>query len=315
MTKDYYIQPDALDPVLSESAVMELVRRHLPEANTVTGVDENGGEARTYAIDEHWILKIQRPQQLRPKTSLEKESFFLDYLKTISDVCVPKVLGRGKEGKYIDYTLMTRMPGIAIEYATLNGDKREQALSDLGSMLRKIHGLPQSPFMDSRLFPGDHSPVDVRWRFGNLFDDVVEMINKSPKSWSYPIDPIKVSRLAMHELPDVDMWTVLHSNPGPEHVFVHPENGLLSGIIDFGDAYFSHPAHDLRRFRSPQDRNAVFAGYCSGAPVSENFIQTWRVAQILTDMIAIVRNPEFCEAAKEELDQILNEFQEKENFK
>lgn len=307
MTKDYYIQPDALDPVLSESTVMELVHRHLPEANTVTGVDENGGEARTYAIDEQWILKTQRPQQLRPKTSLHKEVFFLDYLKTISSVSVPKVLGYGKEGKDIEYTLMTRMPGIAIEYATLNGEKRERALMDLGRMLRKIHNLPQSPFMESRLFPGDHSPVDVRWRFGNLFDDVVEMINKSPKSWSYPIDPIKLSRIAMNLLPDVDIWTVLHSNPGPEHVFVHPENGLLSGIIDFGDAYFSHPVHDLRRFRSPQDRSAVFNGYIIDAPVSNNFIQTWRVAQILTDMIAIVRNPDLCEAAKAELDQILNE--------
>jgi hypothetical protein len=182
-------------------------------------------------------------------------------------------------------------------------------------MLRKIHSLPQSPFVDSRLFPGDHSPVDVRWRFGNLFDDVVELINNSSQSWSYPIDPIKISRLAMNQLPDVEIVVALHSNPGPEHVFVFPETGLLSGIIDFGDAYFSHPVHDLRRFRSPQDRNAVFAGYCSGAAVSENFMQTWRVAQILTDMIAIVRNPDFCEAAKEELDQILNEFQEKESFK
>jgi hygromycin-B 7''-O-kinase len=309
MTKDYYIQPDVLDPVLSESTVMELVHRHLLEAKAVTGVDENGGEARTYAIDENWILKIQRPQQLRPKTSLEKEAFFLDYLKTISDVRVPKVLGHGKEGKNIDYTLMTRLPGIAIEYATLNGDKRERALMDLGRMLRKIHSLPQSPFMESRLFPGDHSPVDVRWRFGTLFDDVVEMINKSPKTWNYPINPIKLSRIAMNLLPEVDIWTALHSNPGPEHVFVHPENGLLSGIIDFGDAYFSHPVHDLRRFRAPQDRNAVFAGYINDSPVSKNFVQTWRVAQILTDMIAIIRNPECSVAAKEELDQILLEIQ------
>lgn len=313
MTKDYYIQPDAPDPVLSESIVMELVHRHLPEAISVTGVDENGGEARTYAIDQNWILKTQRPQQLRPKTSLKKEVFCLDCLKTISGVCVPKVLGHGKEGKNIEYTLMTRMQGVAIEYAELNGVPRQKVLMGLGQMLRKIHELPQSLFLESQLFPGDHSPVDIRWRFGNLFDDVIELIDKSSQPWSFPIDPIKISRLAMSALPDVDMWVVLHSNPGPEHVFVFPETMQLSGIIDFGDAYFSHPVHDLRRFRSPEDRKAVFAGYIAEAPVSENFIQTWRVAQAVTDMIAIVRNPDYCEAAKEDLDQILKEFQEKEN--
>ena len=45
MPKDVYIQPDAPDPVLSEELVLALVRRHVPDAQTVTGVDESGGEA------------------------------------------------------------------------------------------------------------------------------------------------------------------------------------------------------------------------------------------------------------------------------
>jgi hygromycin-B 7''-O-kinase len=289
---------------------MELVHRHILEAKTVTGVDENGGEARTYAIDNQWIIKIQRPQQLRPKTSLEKEAFFLNYLKKVPGVHVPTVLGYGKVAMHIEYILMTRMPGVAIKYATLSGDQREHTLMELGRMLRKIHASPHSPFLKSCLFPGDHSPVDIRWRFGNLFDDVIDMINNASRAWSYPNDPINIARMAMNILPDVDTWTVLHSNPGPEHVFVFPETGQLSGIIDFGDAYFSHPVHDLRRFRSPQDRNAVFAGYINDSPVSKNFVQTWRVAQILTDMIAIIRNPDCSDAAKEELDQVILEIQQ-----
>jgi hygromycin-B 7''-O-kinase len=76
MPKEVYLQPDAPDPVLSQEFVLSLVRRHLPEAQAVTGVDESGGEARTYAIDDTVILKVQRPQQLRPSTSLAKEVFF-----------------------------------------------------------------------------------------------------------------------------------------------------------------------------------------------------------------------------------------------
>jgi hygromycin-B 7''-O-kinase len=314
MPKDYYIQPDAPDPVWDEKTVLELVHRHLPDAQGVTRIDENGGEARTYAIDQDWIFKTQRPQQLRPRTSLKKEAFFLNRLADVPGVRVPRVIGHGRGGQTIEYTLMTRMPGVAVEYANLTGAPvvftgapRRQALMNLGRMLRQIHDQPQAPFLESRLFPGDHSPVDVYWRFGNLFDDVLELLQKTPAAWDFPIDALTVSRMAMRALPDVEMWVALHSNPGPEHVFVHAETGQLSGIIDFGDAYFSHPVHDLRRFRAPEDRNAVFSGYTEGAPVSDNFVQTWKVAQVLTDMIAIIRNPEYGEAAKTELAQILKD--------
>src|SRR5215213_8474286 len=96
--KDFYIQPDAPDPILDESTVMNLVRRHLPEAKTMTTVDESGGEARTYRIDDRWILKTQRPPQLRPRTSLKKEVFFLNQLRDMPDISVPTVLGHGRGG-------------------------------------------------------------------------------------------------------------------------------------------------------------------------------------------------------------------------
>jgi hygromycin-B 7''-O-kinase len=90
MPKDYYIQPDASDPVLSTEQVLAYVHQYMPEAKTVTGVDESGGEARTYAVDDALIFKIQRPQQLRPRTSLKKEVLFLQHLEGITDLNVAK---------------------------------------------------------------------------------------------------------------------------------------------------------------------------------------------------------------------------------
>lgn len=57
MPKDYYIQPDAPDPLLSAEQVLAYARQHAPETKVVNGVDETGGEARTYAIDNHLIFK------------------------------------------------------------------------------------------------------------------------------------------------------------------------------------------------------------------------------------------------------------------
>ena len=308
--KDYYIQPEAADPVLDEATAMNLVRRHLPEAKGVTAVDESGGEARTYRIDDTWILKTQRPQQLRPRTSLKKEVFYLNQLQGMRGISVPTVLGHGREGQHTEYTLMTRMAGVAVRHADLQGEDRQKVLFDLGRMLRRIHNLPQQPFIDSRLLPGDHSPVDVRWRFGNVFEEALDLFQERGQPWDFPLDALTVSRRAMQFLPEVDTWVALHSNPGPEHVFVNPDTRRLSGIIDFGDAYFGHPVNDLRRWRSPEDREALFAGYTKDAPVSDNFIATWKVAQVLTDMFALCLNPEIRQQAADELTRVLGGFEE-----
>jgi hypothetical protein len=71
---DIYSQPHAADPVLEERTVLDLVRRHGVRCSALTGVDETGGEARVYVLDDQLMLKVQRPHRLRPRTSLEKEA-------------------------------------------------------------------------------------------------------------------------------------------------------------------------------------------------------------------------------------------------
>jgi hypothetical protein len=43
--------------------------------------------------------------------------------------------------------------------------------------------------------------------------------------------------------------------------------------------------------------------------VSDNFIHTWKVAQVLTDVIAMGLNPELRQLATDELEQLLGEFE------
>ena len=307
MPKDYYIQPDAPDPVLSQEKVLSLARQYVPDAQAVTAVEESGGEARTYLIDDQWIFKTQRPPQLRPRTSLRKEVVFLQQLEDVDGVSVPRFIGHGHPEPLLEYTLMTRMPGVAVRNAKLQGETRRETLKDLGRMLRRIHNIPQEPLHESGLFFGDQSPVDMRWRFGSLFDDMAEMIQQENTPWNFHLRPAEVGRRLMRTLPDVKTIVALHSNPGPEHTFVDPDSGKLTGIIDFGDAYFSHPVNDLRRYRSPADRRAVLEGYVESEPVDEDFMATWRVACGIADIVAIAYSPEYQSAAIEELDQLILE--------
>ena len=67
-----YSQPNAADPVLDERTVLTIVRRHGVRCAAVTSIDETGGGARAYVLDDNLVLKVQRPHRLRPRTSLEK---------------------------------------------------------------------------------------------------------------------------------------------------------------------------------------------------------------------------------------------------
>jgi Ser/Thr protein kinase RdoA (MazF antagonist) len=71
----------------------------------------------------------------------------------------------------------------------------------------------------------------------------------------------------------------LHSNPGPPHAFIEADTSEFCGLIDFGDAYISHPAFDLRAWRAAPDRVALLEGYTSDSPVSDGFLRTLRLRQ------------------------------------
>ena len=116
------------DPVLDQAIVLRLVRQHLRSASAVTTIDETGGEARAYVIDDKYIFKTQRPHRVRERTSIEKAVFFERILaKDLPEVSVPRVLGYGREGN-IEYVLETRMSGVAVRNVTLNGPARRGQL-------------------------------------------------------------------------------------------------------------------------------------------------------------------------------------------
>jgi hygromycin-B 7''-O-kinase len=185
---------------------------------------------------------------------------------------------------------MTRLPGVAMESALIDDNTSKQALFDLGRMLRRLHSVPQQALLDARLIPGDHTPTDVHMRFGNLFNDAVTALGDIDPSEAVQKDLHSLARLALRALPNDFECVALHSNPGLEHVFVDSDSGQLTGIIDFGDAYFSHPVFDLRRMRSAADRSSIYRGYTADQAVSEDFQTAWRVSCALTEMQKLVRD-------------------------
>ena len=295
---------DPADPVLDPETVLRLARRHVPGAGAVVSVDETGGEARSYLLDDGTIFKTQRPHRVRASTSIEKAAFFLRQLDGVAGVSVPRLLGYGREGT-IEYVCETRMPGIAVRYADLDDSQRRTALAALGRLLRRIHAVEQAPFFASDLMPGDRDHAAFIERFRAGFDRALAGIAEEPDRWPLAVKAEAVVADVMGALPAEVALKALHSNPGPAHAFVDPGTGLLTGLIDFGDAYISHPAFDLRTWLRFGDRVDLLAGYRSESDVDDAFLQVWRAVMILVEMTALAAGPR--PERKAEAEQVLRE--------
>lgn len=298
--RDVYSQPDAPDPVLDEATVLSLVRRHVPAAQRVAAVDESGGEARAYAVDDAVILKTQRPHRLRPRTSLEKEALILQHLAAhhVGDpLPVPCIYGYGKESTpygLVEYVCMSRVAGVAAVDVQLDGPQRPAVLRELGGVLARVHAVPQGPLVESGLVPGDRSAADLARRVESQLITLVETLDGRAEPWPGRRTLRDVASAVGRAFVPTSTRVTLHSNPSAVHTFVHPQPLAFSGLIDFGDAFVSHPAFDLVRWPRREDRDDLLEGYRSRAVngiVDDSFVATWRVVCILADLQAAARSP------------------------
>ena len=291
---------DPRDPVLGFDLVLRIAQKHVPTAKEVTGVDESGGQARAYFIDEQLVLKVQRPHKVEPRTSLAREAFHLPQLaQHLPELPVPRLFGYGREGS-LEYLLISRVAGVPVWEATpirptalpgvhVEGEARAALLRDLGRLLRRLHSLPSAPLRESGLYPGDRDSGDTRRRVESLLAGALAAIRAEPGSWELEVSPETIAARVRECLAgEVQAPMPLHSNPGPEHVLIDPDSLRLCGLIDFGDAYFSHPAFDARRWVLPEDQTAILQGYAeAGSPLSAAFYHCWHavvMANLLYDV-------------------------------
>jgi hygromycin-B 7''-O-kinase len=306
LPSDTYSQPNAADPVLDERTVLDIVRHHGARCSAVIRVDETGGEARVYVLDDNLVLKVQRPHRRRPRTSLAKEAFFLQQLAAYPDIVVPHVLGYGRHDN-IEYIVMTQMPGVPALTVELTGVHRMHVLHQLGRTLRRLHRLPQAPFYSSVLLPGSRTREEFVARARANLAQAVQIIDATPNLWQLGIAPADLASRVLAALPASVALVALHSNPGPVHTFVRPDTLDFVGIIDFGDAYISHPGLDWR-WPTHADRVALLHGYCEETPVTDEFMAAWHAALMLSDMSALATRPETRPQAQERLRDLLMAF-------
>src|SRR5499427_8140119 len=175
------------------------------------------------------------------------------------------------------------MQGVSALTVELAGEHRSAVLHQLGRTLRRLHALPQAPFSGSALFPGTRTREEFVARAQATLAQAVQVIEATPDLWQLDVAPADLASRALAALPvSVDLVT-LHSNPGPVHTFVQPDTLEFVGLIDFGDAYISHPALDWR-WPTHADRVALLHGYSDAIPVTDEFMAAWHAGLVLSDL-------------------------------
>lgn len=300
---DVYLQPEAADPVLSSVTVLAMAEKHTGVRSRVLEVDESGGEARAYLLEDNVVIKTQRPHRLRPRTSLRKEAHLLRQLAQPLGRHIPDLIGYGHmeapEGE-VEYLVMSRMPGDALSRRATPLGSRSTLLHQVGALVARLHAVPPGPLMTEGVIPVDAAGAALSRRLELGFADILDLIAADPACWSPTQSPEDAAAAAVAMVPKDFTPVVLHSNPGPTHVFCTPD-GAFTGLIDFGDSYASHPAMDLRTWPDPADRVALCEGYLGGASPGAEFDAAWTAAMIYTDMAVMASQPALAAAATADL--------------
>ena len=110
----------------------------------------------------------------------------------------------------------------------------------------------------------------------------MQVIGATPNLWRLDVSSADLASRCWRLPASIDL-VALHSNPGPVHTFVRPDSLDLAGLIDFGDAYISHPALDWR-WPTHADRVALLHGYCNDTPATDEFMAAWHAVLVLSDV-------------------------------
>ena len=188
----------------------------------------------------------------------------------------------------IEYLCLTTMPGTAMRHLQLTPPQRAAALEELGRTLRRVHQIDQSPLATSDLMPGDHGPGDLHIRFADAFERLADTLDHT-EGWDNALDVRAIAAARHADTPSETNPVALHSNPGPEHTFAHADNGRFSGLIDFGDAYRSHAALDLRPWDNETEARNLLAGYQSLGPLPDSFEHVRRTGLVIMALTRAAR--------------------------
>ena len=244
------------DVVIDEPLVTALLTEQFPELDAGSArLLGEGWDNSVWVVEDRWAFRFPRREIAIP--GVERELAVLPKLAPLLPVAVPVPIfvGQPSAGFRWPFFGAPLLPGREPAFANLGEEARTGLGSALGHFLRALHDVE----LDVDLPDDPIRRADMPFRVARLREKLGLIAELGV--WSEP--PLVQRVLADAErLPPSTDRVLTHGDLHLRHVLI--DDGVLSGVIDWGDVCRSDPATDLVLMWSlltPGGRDRFLAAY------------------------------------------------------
>ena len=193
-----------------------------------------GTDNAAFGIDDRWVLRQRLEVSDDTAREIEREHGLLDLLAEHLPVPVPRVIGADPSSGTI---VLERLPG----RSALDAPPADPSslLPELEALLGALGALTRNAVID--LLYEDDAPMTV---YREETEDLAPIAARLLR----PEQSLTLDAFLQHSLPAEPNTAVLcHNDLGAEHLLLDEDRRRITGVIDWSDAAWTDPAHDLGR--------------------------------------------------------------------
>jgi aminoglycoside 2''-phosphotransferase len=242
---------------------MALIRHNFPQIGIKTALPITRGWD-SFVLEVNGELIFRFPMREDVIAYFQKEIRLLPVLEEVLSTPIPhfEYFGHGDANYPFEFVGYSKLDGVALEAESITPEQLAALAPALATFLNELHSFPVVKAIHAGVW--EHTSAQWRERYQDLYDDLQvrviplldgELRTKSERLWENFLNVESIFRFQP---------VLIHCDLGCEHIFCDPARGMLTGVIDWGDAMIGDPAMDFvglynRRGREFTER--VLAGY------------------------------------------------------
>lgn len=214
--------------------IRELLARHMPDypIQNVSAMGE-GLDHVAFDVNGELIVRVGREEERDTRVrAVRREAGVLGVAARHSPLPVPRIVFADDEAGAIAYR---KLPGEPLSH---HDDLPTAPLAGaLGAFLDALHGLPTTLVQD--LAEPEDGPL-TEWLIHSRRD--LDAIRSA-----LDVERMRLMERFLGSTPPSEprRRVLCHNDLGAEHILVDPGSGVITGVIDWGDATIADPAVDL----------------------------------------------------------------------
>ncbi|HLX58571.1 MAG TPA: phosphotransferase [Ktedonobacteraceae bacterium] len=241
---------------------MTLIQQNFPQIAIQSALPITRGWD-SFVLEINGELIFRFPMREDVIVYLEKELHLLPVLEQALSTPIPHFdyFGHGDASYPFMFVGYRKLVGVALEDGRITTGQLAALASTLATFLNELHSFPVAQAAQAGV--QEYTPLQWRERYADLQKRVFPLLDVVDMGLR-----VKSEQLWEDFLDDRDSFTfqpvLIHCDLGCEHILCDPARGVLTGVIDWGDAAIGDPALDFVGLHSERGREfteSVLAHY------------------------------------------------------